>query len=366
VFVQRCLAGKNMSHIKGGCLLCGYLNLLPMFSIVMPGMISRILNPDKVACVVPSECQKYCGTKNGCSPIAYPLLMIELLPSGLRGLMLSTLCASLMSSLTSVFNSASALFTLNIYTQIRPVATEKELMITGRFFVIVLLAVTIALVPITETAQSEILFEYTQAIRSYVTPPIAAVILLAIFCKRVNEQSAFWGLIVGIIIGFIGMVAKLVYEPWSCTGNSKCPVFICGVHYLYFTMILFVVSLLTMLGISLITDPIPDKHLHRLCWSLRNSPEERVDLDTETQRKKPLEPPAQPDVLNKAQNCAWKAWDLFCGLEPQPGPKLAPEKEKTEDAQWGDMLEKPLWRYIVNTNGIILLALVIFGYIYYA
>lgn len=43
IFVQGCLAGKNLSHVKGGCLLCGYLKLLPMFSIVMPGMISRVL-----------------------------------------------------------------------------------------------------------------------------------------------------------------------------------------------------------------------------------------------------------------------------------------------------------------------------------
>uniref|UniRef100_A0A8C8ZC64 Uncharacterized protein n=1 Tax=Prolemur simus TaxID=1328070 RepID=A0A8C8ZC64_PROSS len=124
----------NLSHVKGGCLLCGYPKLLPMFSMVMPGMISRILYPDKVACVVSSECQKYCGMETGCSPIAYPLLVIELLPSGLRGLMLSTFCASFMSSLTSISNSASALLTLNIYTVVRPVATEKELMITGSPF----------------------------------------------------------------------------------------------------------------------------------------------------------------------------------------------------------------------------------------
>ncbi|ELW49659.1 Sodium/glucose cotransporter 1 [Tupaia chinensis] len=131
VFVQRCLAAKNTSHVKGSCILCGYLKLLPMFTIVMPGMISRIMSPDRVACVVPSECYKYCGSTVGCNPSAYPELVVELLPSGIRGLMLCALCASLMSSLTSVFNSCSALFTLNIYHRLRPVATEKELMVTG-------------------------------------------------------------------------------------------------------------------------------------------------------------------------------------------------------------------------------------------
>ncbi|XP_030191696.1 sodium/glucose cotransporter 1-like [Lynx canadensis] len=338
IFVQRCLAGKNMSHVRGGCVLCGYLKLLPMFSIVMPGMISRILFPDKVACVVPSVCERFCGTRTGCSSIAYPVLVVELLPEGIRGLMLSALWASLMSSLTSVFNCASTLFTMDIYTQIRPMATEKELMVTGRFFVIILLAVTILWVPIMETEYSERLFEYTHAVMSYLTPPIAAIFLLAVFCKRVTEKGAFWGLTGGLLIGFSRMLSEFAYGPWSCGANSKCPLIICGMHYLYFAVILFIVSLFTILGISLFTDPIPDKHLHRLCWSLRNSQEERVDLDAEIQRRRPA-PQAHPgekdpnpagDAFEETQGCFWKAWNAFCGLEPQPGPKLAPEEVAKE------------------------------------
>ncbi|XP_058546923.1 sodium/glucose cotransporter 1-like isoform X4 [Neofelis nebulosa] len=266
IFVQRCLAGKNMSHVRGGCVLCGYLKLLPMFSIVMPGMISRILFPDKVACVVPSVCERFCGTRTGCSSIAYPVLVVELLPEGIRGLMLSALWASLMSSLTSIFNCASTLFTMDIYTQIRPMATEKELMVTGRFFVIILLAVTILWVPIMETEYSERLFEYTHAVMSYLTPPIAAIFLLAVFCKRVTEK------------------------------------------------------------------------LHRLCWSLRNSQEERVDLDAEIQRRRPA-PQAHPDAFEETQGCFWKAWNAFCGLEPQPGPKLAPEEVAKERMECGTISE---------------------------
>ncbi|XP_036923333.1 sodium/glucose cotransporter 1-like [Sturnira hondurensis] len=286
IFVQRCLAGKNVSHVKGSCILCGYLKLLPMFTVVMPGMISRILYTDKVACVTPSECEKHCGARTTCSPIAYPMLIVGLLPKGARGLMLSTLWASLMSSLTSIFNSASALFTLDIYTQIRPMATEKELMVTGRFFVIILLALTTIRVHLVQTTHSEQLFNYMQAVMSYLVPPIAAVFMLAVFCKRVTEQGAFWGLIGGLLTGFIRMVSEFVQGPQTCSANSKCPPIICSVHYLYFATLLFLLSLFTMLGISLFTDPIPDKHLHRLCWSLRNSREERVDLDAEVQEKR--------------------------------------------------------------------------------
>ncbi|XP_016118444.1 sodium/glucose cotransporter 1-like, partial [Sinocyclocheilus grahami] len=132
MIVQRCLSAKNLSHVKAGCILCGYLKLLPMFLMFFPGMISRVLCTDEIACVDPKECDYYCGTSVGCSNIAYPKLVVDLMPNGLRGLMLSVMLASLMSSLTSIFNSASTLCTMDIYTKIRPKAKEKELMIAGR------------------------------------------------------------------------------------------------------------------------------------------------------------------------------------------------------------------------------------------
>ncbi|XP_061001064.1 sodium/glucose cotransporter 1-like [Dama dama] len=318
IFVQGCLAGKSLSQVKGGCVLCGFLKLLPMFSIVMPGMISRVLYTDKVACVVPAECKKYCGIRTSCTAIAYPLLVAELLPSGVRGLVVSALWASLMSSLTAVYSSASAVFTMDIYPRIRPTATKKELMITGRFFVIVLLAVSIAWVPALQVAHRELLFEHMQTVLSYLTPPVAALFLLAVFCKRVTEQGAFWGLASGLVIGSCRMVSEFAYGPWTCSVNRKCPRIICGVHYLYFAMILFAISLVTVLGISMFTVPIPDKHLHRLCWSLRNSREERVDLDEDAEVKipEPQAPPGEKEAGSQDRR----------GLLPPPSPRAPPQK----------------------------------------
>ncbi|XP_028629745.1 solute carrier family 5 member 4-like [Grammomys surdaster] len=188
VVVQRCLCGKNMSHVKAACIMCGYLKLLPMFLMVMPGMISRILYTDKVACVVPSECVKQCGTSAGCTNYAYPTLVLELMPDGLRGLMLSVMLASLMSSLTSIFNSASTLFTMDLYAKIRKKASERELMIAGRVFGIILIVISILWVPLVQASQNGQLFHYISSFASYIGPPIGAVFTLAIFFKRVNEQ----------------------------------------------------------------------------------------------------------------------------------------------------------------------------------
>ncbi|XP_059533052.1 sodium/glucose cotransporter 1-like [Myotis daubentonii] len=383
IFVQRCLAGKSMYHVKGGCVLCGYLKLLPMFTLVMPGMISRVLYTDKVACVTPSECEKHCGSKSSCSPLAYALLIIGLLPKGARGLMLSALWASLMSTLTSIFNSASTLFTVDIYTQIRPTATERELMVTARFFVIILLVVTIVWVPVIQATNSEQLIDYMHAVKSYLVPPIAAIFLLAIFCKRVTEQGAFWGLIGGLLIGFIRMVSEFAYGRQTCSGDNKCPPIICGVHYLHFAIILFAISLLAILGISLLTDPIPDKHLHRLCWSLRNSQEERVDLDAEMQVKR-MALRLQPGVRTGTESCLWKALNIYCGLEAKPRAKVAPEEEteeKTEesgapseetvqsDSPEGtkprEALESPFWSKVANVSGLLLLLITALCHVLY-
>lgn len=88
---------------------------------------------DDVGCVVPSECLRACGAEIGCSNIAYPKLVMELMPTGLRGLMVAVMMAALMSSLTSIFNSSSTLFTMDVWRRLRPRAGERELLLVGRY-----------------------------------------------------------------------------------------------------------------------------------------------------------------------------------------------------------------------------------------
>ncbi|KAG7282582.1 hypothetical protein CRUP_018701, partial [Coryphaenoides rupestris] len=275
VIVQRCLSAKNMSHVKAGCILCGYLKLLPMFLMVFPGMISRILYPNVVACVDPEECLKFCDAAVGCTNIAYPKLVVDLMPDGLRGLMLSVMLASLMSSLTSIFNSASTLV-----------------------FILALIGVSIAWIPIVKSAQSGQLFDYIQSITSYLTPPIAAVFMLAIFCKRVNEAGAFYGLVLGMAIGLSRMISEFAFGTGTCAEPSNCPTIICGVHYLYFAIILFSISCILILAISLATKPIADKHVALGgARHLQEGPDGFLRL--ETQKAPPLTEEEQAELQRK-------------------------------------------------------------------
>ncbi|CAB1332868.1 unnamed protein product, partial [Coregonus sp. 'balchen'] len=266
---------------------------------------------------------------------------LALSPAGLRGLMLSVMMASLMSSLTSIFNSGSTLFTMDIYTKIRSSASEKV-------FILVLIRVSIAWIPVVQSAQSGQLFDYIQSITSYLTPPIAATFMLAIFCKRVNEPGVFYGLMIGLAIGLSRMIAEFAYGTGSCVAPTNCPKIICGVHYLYFSIILFCISCLVILTISLMTKPIDDKHLYWLCWKLRNHTEERLDLEIDDWTENQESDYMDIDEPTEEPGCCKKALLSFCGLEKSNAPMQSAEEQAELQRQLTDTSEKPLWRNVVN------------------
>lgn len=271
VIVQRVLAAKNISHAKGSTLMAGFLKLLPMFIIVVPGMISRILFADDIACINPEHCLQVCGSRAGCSNIAYPRLVMKLVPVGLRGLMMAVMIAALMSDLDSIFNSASTIFTLDVYKLlIRKNASSKELMIVGRMFVAFMVVISIAWVPIIVEMQGGQMYLYIQEVADYLTPPVAALFLLGIFWKRCNEQGAFYGGMVGFVLGAIRLVLAFIYRVPECDQPDTRPVFIKSIHYMYVATALFWITGIVAIIVSLLTAP-PSKEQIRTTtfWSVK-------------------------------------------------------------------------------------------------
>uniref|UniRef100_A0A8C9KRB5 Sodium/myo-inositol cotransporter 2 n=1 Tax=Panthera tigris altaica TaxID=74533 RepID=A0A8C9KRB5_PANTA len=293
VIVQRSLAAKNLSHAKGGSLMAAYLKVLPLFMMVFPGMVSRVLFPDQVACADPDTCLKVCSNPSGCSDIAYPKLVLELLPTGLRGLMMAVMVAALMSSLTSIFNSASTIFTMDLWNCIRPRASERELMIVGRVFVLLLVLISILWIPVVQASQGGQLFIYIQSISSYLQPPVAVVFIMGCFWKRTNEKGAFSGLILGLLLGLIRLALDFVYTQPRCDQPDDRPAVVKHVHYLYFSMILSAVTLITVSVVSWFTEPPSKEMVSRLTWFTRHDPM--------VQKEQPL-PPATPLPLPISQN----------------------------------------------------------------
>src|SRR5437660_1917050 len=124
VIVQRVLSARDEGHAKAGTVFAGFLKVLPVFMLVLPGLIAFALYRDLFKIGANGE------VLNG--DIAYPTMIINLLPTGLVGLMIAALLAALMGAMSSVFNSASTLVTLDFYKKLRPQASEMQLVSFGR------------------------------------------------------------------------------------------------------------------------------------------------------------------------------------------------------------------------------------------
>ncbi|NWR14295.1 SC5A9 protein, partial [Emberiza fucata] len=359
VMVQRSLSAKNLSHAKGGSVFAGYLKLFPVFFLVMPGMISRALFPDEVACVDPEVCKRICGAAVGCSNIAYPKLVIELMPDGLRGLMIAVMMAALMSSLTSVFNSSSTLFVLDIWQRVRRQASEQELMIVGRVFTLILVVISILWIPMVQSANSGKLFDYIQSIGSYLSPPIAALFILAIFCKRVNEPGAFWGLMAGFVVGVVRMILEFSYSAPSCGEEDRRPAVLKDVHYLYFALILFALTSIVIVLVSLCTPPIPEEKVSDLHAPPKNWGKGRKSPSR-------FQQPGFGFFLAAAKRPWWKmVYMWFCGLPTNPTPTLSPEERAALEHRLTSIEEKPQWKIVCDVSAILLMATNIFLWAYF-
>ena len=235
--VQRTLTARNIKEGRRGTIFGALLKLLPVFLFLVPGIIALTL--------------KMRGELHWDSPDqAFPVLMSNLLPSGLRGLVAAGLLAALMSSLASVFNSCSTLFTVDIYKKLRPNTPEKKLVRTGQIATVIIVFIGILWIPIMANI-SGVLYEYLQKVQSYIAPPITAVFLLGIFYKRINGLAAFVTLIVGFIVGGFRVVLELQKDNLDPNGF----LFKVGdVNFLTFGAWFFLFCILLAIGVSLLSS----------------------------------------------------------------------------------------------------------------
>ncbi|KAJ8312444.1 hypothetical protein KUTeg_009817 [Tegillarca granosa] len=371
VIVQRALAAKNISNAKAGTILAGYLKFLPLWLIVFPGMISRILFPNEVACADPDRCEEICGSRAGCTNIAYPKLVLEIMPAGLRGLMLSVMMSALISSLTSIFNSSSTIFTMDIWCRIRKNASDVEMMIVGRVCVVILVVISVLWIPVVQNVSE--LFHYIQAITSFLAPPICAVYVLAVFWKRINEQGAFWGLMIGLVVGLTRFIWEYVYSVPPCGESEKDmrPDIISKVHYLHFGILLFGIVFIATTVISLLTEPIDDCHLHRLTFWNRYSTAQRIDIeDNESKEDLTKSAPTHgPIVEAYSADLPWykKAFQWICGIEKMTDhPQMTDEEIRALEEKQNSIHEKKIWKMVLNVNAIMLMTLAVFIWGFYA
>ena len=239
--VQRTLTAKNIKEGRRGTIFGALLKLLPVFLFLIPGVIALTLK-------MRGELHWESADE------AFPVLMSNLLPSGLRGLVAAGLLAALMSSLASVFNSCSTLFTVDVYKKLRPNTPEKKLVRTGQIATVFVVIIGIIWIPIMANI-SGVLYEYLQSVQSYIAPPITAVFLLGIFYKRINATGAFATLIMGILVAFFRIALELLKDNFDSDGILY---YLGDMNFLTFGAWFFLFCLVFMVVVSLLTKS-PDK-----------------------------------------------------------------------------------------------------------
>ena len=254
--VQRALAARNITQGRRGSIFGGLLKILPVFIFLIPGIIAYALSKTGQL-ELPSSDQ------------ALPVMMAALLPPGIRGLVAAGLLAALMSSLASVFNSCSTLFTVDIYKKLRPSTPEPRLVLVGRIATSIVVILGIAWIPVMANI-SGVLYEYLQSVQSYIAPPITAVFLLGLFWKRINSQGALATLIGGFFLGMSRLVAEIFKESTSGLLYEWATI-----NFLHFCILLFVICAAICIVVSLLTAPQPDSQLEGLTYGTLPDKSER-------------------------------------------------------------------------------------------
>ncbi|HEY8401326.1 MAG TPA: sodium:solute symporter [Cytophagaceae bacterium] len=257
--VQRVLSAKNIDHARSGSIFAGFLKLLPVFILIIPGIIARVLYPN----IPPNE--------------AYPAIITNLLPAGIRGVVVASVMAALMSSLASCFNSSSTLFTIDVYKKWYPHANEFVLVNIGRIATFVLVIFGIIWVSFINSISDQ-LYVYMQTIQAYIAPPVTVIFLLGVLWARGTGNAAYITLVAGFAIGVFRFALEIINKNYVLApGLLKS---IAEINFLYFAMIIFVICVLLFVVVSLLSPQPAASQVKGLTYKFAND----IVIDREYKR----------------------------------------------------------------------------------
>jgi len=201
--IQKGLAAKNLRHAKQGLIFAGYLKILIPLIVIIPGIAAYVLQNN------PELMQPYAieGSIEKADQ-AYPWLLHNFVPSGIKGLAFAALVAAIVSSLASMINSTATIFTMDIYKQhINKEASERQLVKTGRIVsFLALLIAMIAAKPLLGGLDQA--FQYIQEYTGYIYPGVVVVFGMGLFWRQTSSTAALWTAIATIPAG---IVFKLIF-----------------------------------------------------------------------------------------------------------------------------------------------------------
>lgn len=253
--VQRVLGAQNEQVARRGSICSAALKLLPVFIFIIPGMIAFALaKSGQNAALEQTFFDENGQIIRDNAQQAFPMLVAEVLPVGVRGVVVAGLLAALMSSLAGAFNASAALFTIDFYSKLRPLASQKHVVWVGRMATAVMVLIGLAWIPVIRGGKG--LYDYLQGIQSYLAPPIFVVFFLGVFSKRLNAKGCLWALIVGFALGLFRLAVdtpvKLIKDFSYAEGSFLW--IVNNMYFQYYSLVIFLVCIGVMVLISYLTE----------------------------------------------------------------------------------------------------------------
>lgn len=242
--VQRVLAARSEHDAQIGPLFAGFIKVLPVFILVLPGVIGYVLFGDRIG--------------DNANQVL-PMLIQELVPTGLRGLISAGLLAALMSTIAAALNSCATLFAVDIVARVRPSTTDAAQVRIGRWSAVVVML--LAMLWSTQGDKFSSIFEAVQEIGAALAPAITTVFLWGVFWRRGTAQAAVTTLVFGFLMGATAFVLdfkdasgyKLITDGW-------------GIPFMLQAFLMTMICSAVFFAVSKITPPPPAAKIDGLTW----------------------------------------------------------------------------------------------------
>ncbi|PSL46298.1 SSS family solute:Na+ symporter [Chitinophaga niastensis] len=212
--VQRVLGAKNENHARIGSLFCGFIKILPVFIFVLPGLFAYTLAQSGHLDIssLGLDDKGHVNSKG-----IYTLMITQLLPSGLVGVLVAALLSGLMSQVSGALNSISTMVSYDMYQRYRPAASDKQLIWAGKISAGIALVFSLALLPLLNRYES--IFSGINDIIAHIAPPITCVFLLGVFWKGASAPSAKLTLWIGSALGVVVFAINKLF-PETIIGHT--------------------------------------------------------------------------------------------------------------------------------------------------
>ena len=257
--VQRALGAPNEAVARRGSIFAAVLKLFPVYLFIIPGLICFALAKSGQNAMLSAE---FFGpnARPDAAQVAFPLMVENILPSGVRGIVVAGLLSALMGSLAGVFNACSTLFTVDIYQKLRPAANQHEIVKMGRTATVIMVLIAMAWIPVVQGATG--LYNYLQSVQGYLAPPIFVVFFFGVFWKRLNAKGCLWAMVVGFVVGVFRMLVDTPVTlglPAFKNGYAEGSFLwiINNINFQYFSILITIISAIVMVAVSYLT-PAPD------------------------------------------------------------------------------------------------------------